>query len=126
MRNFLLLIGHLLVLTVIDLEQLLQLQLQEGVLVHVRLSDTDAAVATVDLQVSLVELRQSAAVDLTLVWLLGLWILTWDREARRVLSLYVELMDTLAPADALLEQLLYHILELLVVLHQLAQLARVD
>jgi len=122
-----LLVFHLNVQSMIDLEGFLELQLEEGVFVDVRSVEANLAVLVVDTHLRVREFVRGTSVDLAIESFVWLRRSELSRDERSVLVEATDsvLVDIAVDHDALLEQLLNHLSELLVVGHQFVELVLV-
>lgn len=126
--NIALLCTDLLVLSVVKLECFLELQLQEGVLPDVWLSDAVLARFIVEWDLTGVKLVWDTSVDLTIESLTRLrWSeLTWIDDASRRVEPSDDILVNTTLRQATLEQLLYHFLQVGVVSHELVELVLIE
>ena len=123
--NLALLLPHLLSETMVELEGFLKLQLQEGVLLHVRGADAGSAVLVVHGELR-IELERSTLADSAIECLMRL---RWPELARNegatgVVSAGGDL--SAVHGHSLIQQFLNHRSELLVVLQELVERCLVD
>ena len=121
------LVFHLNVQSMIDLKGLFELQLEEGVFVDVRSVEANLAVLVVDTHLRVREFVRGTSVDLAIESFVWLRRSELSRDERSVLVEATDsvLVDIAVDHDALLEQLLNHLSELLVVGHQFVELVLV-
>ena len=112
----------------VDLEDLLELQLKEGVLIDVRGTDAHLAILVMERNLCVAELVRDTRVDLAIKA-----ALTW-RGRPELASVHdttvvspidgdlVHIHAVVVDRDSLLHQRLYHLLQLLVVVHQASKL----